>query len=186
MDRPGIHDIPKARLRAKLRGMGFAVEDAGPLARFDFTLDGTLRVALRTAFPSSYRRQVRLRERVYSYVYRAWNFNFHHRGRIDERYCDFFVCVPLGRRKIDLSHAYVIPWEARTGKTFYLPDSQREYAGKYAAYRDAWSALAEASPIAAEFRSSAHAAKAERHGTPPSRKGRARRAPRRTDGERFP
>lgn len=138
MDRPGIHDIPKARVRAKLRGLGLNVTTTSPLLRYDFLVNGKLRIALRTAFPSSYKRRVRLRDRLYSYVYRAWNFNFHHRGKIDEQYCDFFVCVPLGDRRIELARAYVIPWHERTGKTFYLPDSQREYSGKYARFRDAW------------------------------------------------
>ena len=144
MDRPGIHDIPKSRVRAKLRALGLEVEVAGPLLRYDFVVNGKLQVALRTAFPSSYKRRVQLGERSYSYVYRAWNFNFHHRGRIDGPYCDFFVCVPLGERRIDLRRAYVIPWAERTGKTFYLPDSQREYAGKYARFRDAWDLLVDA------------------------------------------
>lgn len=145
MDRPGIHDIPKARVAARLRQLKFLVEASDALSRHDFVLNGRLRVALRTAFPSSYRRRVRLRRRLYSYVYRAWNFNFHHRGRIDEQYCDFFICVPMGTTKsLDLEAAYVIPWEARTGKTFYLPDSQRTYAGKYAPYRNAWHLLREA------------------------------------------
>jgi len=143
MDRPGIHDIPKVRVRAKLRTLGLTVEAANPLARFDFLVNGNLRIALRTAFPSSYKREVRLRDRVYRYVYRAWNFNFHHRGKIDEQYCDFFVCMPLDDRRVDVSRAYVLPWEARTGKTFYLPDSQREYSGKYAAYLNAWAQIAE-------------------------------------------
>ncbi len=138
MDRPGIDDIPKAKVLARLRRMGFEVQEVAAFERYDFLLDGRVRVALRTAFPSSYRRRVRLRRRQYSYVYRAWNFNFHHRGRIDERYCDFFICVPLSAKKVDLDGAYVIPWEARTGKTFYLPDSQRPYSGKYSPYRGAW------------------------------------------------
>jgi len=138
MDRPGIHDIPKARVRAKLRDLGLEVEAVSPLLRYDFLVNGKLKVALRTAFPSSYKRRVQANERVYDYVYRAWNFNFHHRGRIDEQYCDLFVCVPLGDRRIDLHRVYVIPWAERTGKTFYLPDSQREYSGKYARFRDAW------------------------------------------------
>jgi hypothetical protein len=139
MDRPGIHDIPKGHVLARLRQMKLDVEEMEPLARHDFLINGKIRVALRTAFPSSYRRQVRLGKRKYNYVYRAWNFNFHHRGRIDERY--FFVCVPLGSRRVDLSAAYVIPWKARTGKTFYLPDSKRIYSGKYAAFRNAWDQL---------------------------------------------
>ncbi len=148
MDRPGIHDIPKDRVLARLRDMKFDVKEIEPLARYDFLLDGKVRVALRSAFPSSYRRRVRLRRRHYSYVYRAWNFNFHHRGRIDGQYCDFLICVPLGAGRLDLRNAYIIPWEARTGKTFYLPDSQRPYSGKYMAYRDAWNLLRGASQSA--------------------------------------
>src|ERR1039457_942847 len=145
MDRPGIHDIPKVRVAAHLPRLKFQVEESDVLSRPDFVLDGRIRVALRTALPNSYRRRVRLRRRLYSYVYRAWNFNFHHRGRIDEQYCDVLICVPLGTSKsLDLEAAYVIPWEARTGKTFYLPDSQRTYAGKYAPYRNAWHLLREA------------------------------------------
>jgi hypothetical protein len=149
MDRPGIHVIPKSRVLARLREMKLDVRVMEPLARHDFLLDGRVRVALRTAFPSSYRRHVRLRKRLYRYVYRAWNFNFHHRGRIDEQYCDFFICVPIGVGKLNLGAAYIIPWEARTGKTFYLPDSQRPYSGKYAVYRDAWDQLAESCGAAA-------------------------------------
>ena len=149
MDRPGIHDIPKARVVARLRAMHLDVQEMGPLKRFDFLLNGKVRVALRSAFPSSYRRRVRQRKRVYSYVYRAWNFNFHHRGRIEGRYCDFFICIPLGAGRLDLDRAYVIPWEARTGKTFYLPDSQRQYAGKYKPYLGAWDQLSESGQAAA-------------------------------------
>ncbi len=134
---------------ARLREMKLDVRVMEPTTRQDFLLNGRVRVALRTAFPSSYRRRVRFGKKEYSYVYRAWNFNFHHRGRIDERYCDFFVCVPLGSGKLSLSAAYVIPWEARSGKTFYLPDSQRPYSGKYAAYREAWDQLRESSRSAA-------------------------------------
>jgi hypothetical protein len=138
MDRPGIHDIPRVRLVEHMRAMGLQVEELGPLSRFDFRIDGEVRVTLRTAFPSSYERRIQLGQRTYDYVYRAWNFNFHHRGRIDGRYTDFFLCVPLGDGGFDLERVYVIPWEARTAKTFYLPDSRRPYAGKYAMYRGAW------------------------------------------------
>lgn len=144
MDRPGIHDIPKTRIRTRLRALKLDVQTMSPLSRYDFLVNGRIRIAVRTAFPSSYRRRVRLRKRLYSYVYRAWNFNFHHRGKIDERYCDFFICVPLGGRRVNLNVAYVIPWEARTGKTFYLPDSQRPYSGKYAVYRGGWDRIAKA------------------------------------------
>jgi len=141
MDRPGIHDIPRSRVLERLREIKSRVDEASALARFDFLLDGHVRVTLRTAFPSSYGRTVKLSKRVHHYVYRAWNFNFHHRGRIEERYTDFFICVPLGGGEIDLDNTYVIPWESRTGKTFYLPDSRRPYRGKYARFRGAWKLL---------------------------------------------
>ena len=148
MDRPGIHDIPKARVLARLRELKLDVQEMPPLARYDFLINGKLRVALRTAFPSSYQRRVRLRKRQYSYVYRAWNFNFHHRGRIEERYCDFLICVPLGSKRVELNATFIIPWEARSGKTFYLPDSQRPYLGKYAKFRAAWDQLRESAAAA--------------------------------------
>lgn len=183
MDRPGIHDIPKARVLARLRRMKLDVCEADPLARYDFLVDGQVRVALRTAFPSSYRRQVRLGKRVYSYVYRAWNFNFHHRGKIDARYCDFFICVPLGSRTVNLRNAYVIPWPARTGKTFYLPDSKRPYSGKYARFHDAWQLLARldgAAPVAIARIGADGGAKAPALRTPIAERV-ARRAPRAGD-----
>ncbi|MBI3785504.1 MAG: hypothetical protein HY270_19095 [Deltaproteobacteria bacterium] len=141
MDRPGIHDIPRAQVLDRLRQLAVQVEEISALERYDFLLNSRIRVTLRTAFPSSYRRTAKLRKREHHYVYRAWNFNFHHRGRIDERYTDFFICVPLGGGAIDLDHAYIIPWEVRSGKTFYLPDSQRPYRGKYSRFRGAWELL---------------------------------------------
>ncbi len=61
------------------------------------------------------------------------------------KYCDFFVCVPLGTGKpFDPADAFVIPWEALTGKTFYLPEARREYRGKFRPYRNAWDSIAAA------------------------------------------
>ena len=99
--------------------------------------------------------------RHYNYVYRAWNFNFHHRGKVGERYSDFFACVPLvPGQKLDLAQAFVIPWEAISGKTFYLPDSRRSYAGKFATYRNAWDQIRRGEPASrpaiAVSRRSAH------------------------------
>lgn len=150
MDRPAIHELPKKDIARHLRSLGVSVEDAGATERFDFVVAGRLRIAIRVAFPSSSRRKVKLARRSYSYVYRAWNFNFHHRGVIREQYADFFVCVPLGTGKaMSLEDAFVLPWEALTGKTFYLPESRREYRGKFKVYRGAWNLLEAA---AAELR----------------------------------
>lgn len=143
MNRVEIHDVPKEEVIAHLTALAHRVEAAPPQARFDFVVDGTIRLALRVAYPSSSRRRVHVGGRHYNYVYRAWNFNFHHRGKVGDRYSDFFACVPLvPGQKLDLAQAFVIPWDAISGKTFYLPDSRRSYAGKFATYRNAWSQIA--------------------------------------------
>ncbi len=142
MNRVEIHEVPKEEVAAHVTSLGHRVEPARPQARFDFLIDGRYRLALRVAYPSSSRRRVHVGGRRYDYVYRAWNFNFHHRGKVDERYSDFFACIPLvpGQR-LDLTQVFVIPWEAISGKTFYLPDSRRAYGGKFAIYRNAWHRL---------------------------------------------
>jgi hypothetical protein len=143
MNRVEIHDVPKQEVVAHLTGLAHRVEPAPPQARFDFLVDDHIRLALRVAYPSSSRRRVHVGGRHYNYVYRAWNFNFHHRGKVGERYSDFFACVPLvPGQHLDLAQAFVIPWEAISGKTFYLPDSRRSYAGKFATYRNAWAQIA--------------------------------------------
>lgn len=139
MNRVEIHEVPKQEVVSYLTRLGHEVTTAPPQSRFDFIIDGEVRLALRVAYPSSSRRRVHVGGRHYNYVYRAWNFNFHHRGKVGERYSDYFACVPLvPQQKLDLSQAFVIPWEAISGKTFYLPDSRRSYAGKFATYRNAW------------------------------------------------
>lgn len=139
MNRVEIHDVPKREVVAHLSGLGHDVQPAPPQARFDFLIDGNVRLALRVAYPSSSRRRVHVGGRHYNYVYRAWNFNFHHRGKVGERYSDYFACVPLvPDTPLDLAQSFIIPWEAISGKTFYLPDSRRSYAGKFATYRNAW------------------------------------------------
>jgi hypothetical protein len=151
MNRVAIHDVPKQRVAAHIERLGHHVEPARPQARYDFMVDDRIRLALRVAYPSSSRRRVQVGGRRYNYVYRAWNFNFHHRGKVGERYSDFFTCIALvPGEEPDLAEAFVIPWEAISGKTFYLPDSRRPYAGKFAVYRNAWHLLSEAGKTAAE------------------------------------
>jgi hypothetical protein len=145
MNRIEIHEVPKKEVAAHLNRLGHHVEPAPPQSRFDFIVNGRLRLALRVAYPSSSKRRVHVGGRHYSYVYRAWNFNFHHRGKVGDQYSDFFACVPLNPdAALDLTQAFIIPWEAISGKTFYLPDSRRLYAGKFATFRNAWSLLSEA------------------------------------------
>lgn len=145
MNRIEIHEVPKQEVATHLALLGHSIALAPPQARFDFIVDGRLRLALRVACPSSSKRRVRVGGRDYCYVYRAWNFNFHHRGKVGDRYSDFFACVPLNPDcAIDLSQAFVIPWESISGKTFYLPDSRRAYSGKFATFRNAWGELGRA------------------------------------------
>lgn len=142
INRVAIHELPKQEAVAYIRQLGHEVEVAPAQARYDFIVDGRVRLALRVAYPSSSRRRVQVGGRPYCYVYRAWNFNFHHRGQVGDRYSDFFVCVPLvPGQELDLTQAFIIPWSAISGKTFYLPDSRRKYAGKFAVYRNAWHLL---------------------------------------------
>jgi len=142
LNRVAIHDVPKQEVINHILRHQHRVEAASPQSRYDFTIDGRIHVALRVAYPSSSRRQVQVGGRRYNYVYRAWNFNFHHRGEVGERYADFFACIPLvPEQRVDLAQVFVIPWEAISGKTFYLPDSRRPYAGKFAIYRNAWHQL---------------------------------------------
>ena len=142
INRVAIHEVPKQEVVAHIESLGHRVEAAPAQARYDFIVDGRVRLALRVAYPSSSRRRVHVGGRHYRYVYRAWNFNFHHRGEVGECYSDFFACVPLvPERELDLGQAFIIPWSAISGKTFYLPDSRRQYAGKFAVYRNAWHLL---------------------------------------------
>ena len=145
MNRVAIHEVPKQEVAGFIASLGHRADPAPPQSRYDFLIDGQIRLALRVAYPSSSRRQVQIGGRRYNYVYRAWNFNFHHRGKVGEQYSDFFACIPLVQnQEIDLHETFIIPWEAISGKTFYLPDSRRAYAGKFAHYRNAWRQLAAA------------------------------------------
>ena len=131
-----------------LKAMGLEVERALDYRDgYDFKLNDSVRVAVRYAFPMADREQVyRKRNGELSrYVYKRWTFNFHRHGKLDKRYCDFFVCflassdtVTKGRSEVTV---FVIPWEAITGLTFCSSSregSNRPYRGKYARYQDAW------------------------------------------------
>ncbi len=133
--------MAKERLVLHLSAMGLHVEVMKPHDRFDVLINGTLRAAIRVALPSVHPVRVQVGKRQYQYQYRSWLFNFHHHARID-RYADFLICLPVeGDRGLDLSDAYVIPWEVRSGKTFSLHEARRPYRGRYTRYRGAWEQL---------------------------------------------
>ncbi len=137
-----------------LKSLGLGTRRAvEPRNAYDFLVDGRVRIAVRYAFPTSYREQRYLKKNGEEsiYVYRRWTFNFHRHGKIDERYCDFFVCLLGANRPSGRSHAavtvFVIPWEAITGLTFcssVRDDNPRPYRGRYARYIDAWHLIVEA------------------------------------------
>lgn len=118
---------------------------------FDFLVGEKVRVAVRYAIPTSDRQQVYKKRNgeLSHYTYKRWTFNFHRHGKIDNRYCDFFVCFLASansKARSDVT-VFVIPWEAITGLTFcssMREGSSRPYRGKYAVYQDAWHLIEEA------------------------------------------
>ena len=141
MNRLDKHELPKRRIAARLRRMGLTVRSVSTATPYDLVVNGDQRITLRVAFPGLRRHRVTVAGRTYQYRYRTWHFNFHHHGKLKERYTDFFICLginPGQRGKVD---TFVIPWEKVTGKTFSLHGGRGPYGGRYAAYRDAWHLL---------------------------------------------
>jgi hypothetical protein len=141
MNRLDKHDLPKRRVAARLRRMGLTVRTVSSTTGYDLLVNGDQRVTLRVAFPGLRRHRVTVAGRTYQYRYRTWHFNFHHHGKLKDRYTDFFICLgvtPGERGKVD---TFVIPWEKVTGKTFSLHGGRGAYGGRYATCRDAWQLL---------------------------------------------
>jgi len=138
-----------------LRAMGLDVKRAVDYRDgYDFLIDGKTRVAVRYAVPTSDRQQVYKKRNgeLSRYTYKRWTFNFHRHGKMDDRYCDFFVCflasADSGHRGRSDVTVFVIPWESVTGLTFcssMREGSSRPYRGKYAVYQDRWELVAKAS-----------------------------------------
>jgi hypothetical protein len=144
MNRLDKHDLPKRRIAARIRRMGLAVRNVSSSTGYDLLLNGEQRITLRVAFPGLRRHRVTVGGRTYQYRYRTWHFNFHHHGKLRERYTDFFICLgvtPGQRGKVD---TFIIPWDQVSGKTFSLHGGRGPYRGRYAAYRDAWRLLSAA------------------------------------------
>lgn len=137
MNRQHKHQVERAAVAAKLRRMGFDVQEVPRYGKFDLLVDGHIRVALRVAFPGRYAHTVTVNGRRYAYDYKSWNFNFHRHGRWDRRYCDIFVCIAKQRRAED--EVFVIPAEEVSGPTFSLHGASKPYRGRYAKFRNRWS-----------------------------------------------
>jgi hypothetical protein len=118
--------------------MGLAVQSVPSSMGYDLLINGTTRVTLRVAFQGLRRHCVTVAGRRYQYRYRTWHFNFHHHGRLQERYTDYFVCLGVSASGRATPEVFVIPWESVTGKTFSLHGGRTPYSGRYARFRDAW------------------------------------------------
>lgn len=122
--------------------MGLNVKVMSTAGGYDLLVNGVTRVTLRVAFPGLRRHRVTVAGRSYQYRYRTWHFNFHHHGKLKERYTDFFVCLGVSPAQRGKTEVFVIPWEKVTGKTFSLHGGRGPYGGRYASYRDAWQQIA--------------------------------------------
>ncbi len=136
MTRQHKHQMARAQIAARLRDMGFSVEEVPRAQKYDMLVNDRIRVALRVAFPGTYAHTVTVNGRKYQYDYKSWNFNFHRHGRWEGRYCDVFLCIAKQRRMED--EIFVIPAEAVTGPTFSLHGAGKPYRGRYAVYRNAF------------------------------------------------
>ncbi len=121
--------------------MGLEVEEVSRAEGYDLLVGGSVRVALRIAYPGRYAHTVTVAGKRYAYDYRSWNFNFHRHGRWTKRYCDVFVCIAKRRRAAD--EVFVIPASAISGPTFSLHGAGKPYRGRYAPYRNRWSMIAQ-------------------------------------------
>lgn len=143
MNRLDKHDLPKRRVAARLRRMGLTVRNVSSANGYDLLVGpDDHRITLRVAFPGLRRHRVTVAGRTYHYRYRTWHFNFHHHGKLKERYTDFFICLGVNPGKSGKWETFVIPWDKVTGKTFSLHGGRGPYSGRYAQYRDAWHLLA--------------------------------------------
>ena len=135
------HDLPKGEVAARLREMGLDVSEASSASSYDLLVNDRVRVTLRVAYPGLRRHRVTVGGRSYRYRYETWHFNFHHHGRLDERYTDFFVCIAVDPKHEGRDRVYVIPWEQVSGKTFSLHGGRGTYRGRYAPFADGWEAI---------------------------------------------
>jgi len=122
--------------------MGLTVRSMPSSLPYDLVVNDEVRVTLRVAFPSMRRHRVSVAGKTYQYRYRTWHFNFHHHGKLKERYTDFFACLAIDPRHPSREDTFIIPWEEVTGKTFSLHGGRRRYGGRYATLRNSWRLIA--------------------------------------------
>jgi len=138
------HERPKGLVAGKLRKMGLQVRPAASTRSHDLLINGRTRVTLRVAYPGLRRHRVTVGGRSYRYHYETWHFNFHHHGRLEDQYTDFFICIAINPKRGEKDRIFVIPWRNVTGKTFSLHSGKSNYRGRYAPFLNAWDAISEA------------------------------------------
>ena len=141
MNRHSKHQSAKSAVATRLRHLGYTVVEGSRNGKYDLSVQGSIRVALRVAYPGRYAHTVQVNGRCYTYDYKSWNFNFHRHGQWSEPYCDVFVCIAKQRSAAD--EVFLIPATAVSGPTFSLHASGKPYRGRYAEYRNRWSVFAE-------------------------------------------
>lgn len=141
------HERPKGQVAEQLRAMGLEVDEDVTAGSYDLLVNGQVRITLRVAYPGLRRHRVTVGGRSYRYRYETWHFNFHHHGRLDERYTDFFVCIAVDPKDPARNQVFVIPWESVSGKTFSLHSGRGTYRGRYAPYLEAWEGVARGSRL---------------------------------------
>lgn len=138
------HERPKGRIAAKLRKLGVSVKEVPSASSYDLLVNNEIRVTLRVAYPGLRRHRVTVGGKSYRYRYETWHFNFHHHGRLEDQYTDFFICIATDPRRAGADQVFVIPWQSVTGKTFSLHSGRGQYRGRYAPFADAWEDIASA------------------------------------------
>jgi hypothetical protein len=137
MNRQSKHSVARAGIVARLKDLGFPVQEVARTEGYDLLVNRYIRVALRVAFPGRYAHSVTVGGKRYQYNYRSWSFNFHRHGHWDRKYCDVFICI--AKRRGETDEVFVIPASAISGPTFSLHGAgNRPYRGRYAPYRDRW------------------------------------------------
>ncbi len=138
------HELPKGEVAKHLRRLGLSVRIMPSSSSFDMLVNGEVRVTLRVAYPGMRRHRVTVGGRSYNYRYETWHFNFHHHGRLEDRYTDFFVCIAMNPKLEGGDRVFVIPWDNVTGKTFSLHSGRGDYRGRYAPCLNDWDAIVDA------------------------------------------
>lgn len=102
-----------------------------------FISENGYRIAYRVALKRKRATRRFYKDSAYDYSYATWDFNFHRHGQMD-KFADAVLCIAVTQYE---PVVFVIPWAKLKSKTLHIHRNPKQYAGKYAKYRDAWSPL---------------------------------------------